>query len=181
MNDDTPITPEWEIPPEESGESRAWDPNLVNEKHSQEDLALLQNQLARAKADYQNLARRHEQDMANLGFMMISQVLLKILPSIDNLERAFSAKENYQSDSWIDGIHSTYEWLMKSLESIGMKPFTSLWSEVDPDRHEVVMQSQGKNSIIIGEVEKGYMLHDRVLRHAKVVVGNGESDDSEKT
>ena len=55
-----------------------------------------------------------------------------------------------------------------------MKAFDSVGQEVDPDKHEVLSQAPGKEGIIVTEFEKGYMLGDRVLRHAKVIVGSGE-------
>jgi molecular chaperone GrpE len=63
---------------------------------------------------------------------------------------------------------------MKQLETMGVVSFISVGHEVDTERHEVMSQSPGKEDIIITEFEKGYILHDRVIRHAKVIVGNGE-------
>ena len=62
----------------------------------------------------------------------------------------------------------------KYLESQGVKPFVSLGEEVDPEKHDVMTQAPGKEGKIITEFEKGYLIGNRVLRHAKVVVGSGE-------
>lgn len=55
-----------------------------------------------------------------------------------------------------------------------MKSFQSVGEEVNPDRHDVMTQASGPEGKIITEFEKGYLIGDRVLRHAKVVVGAGE-------
>ena len=57
---------------------------------------------------------------------------------------------------------------------MGVRAFESVGHEVDTERHEVMSQAPGEEGIILTEFEKGYMLHDRVIRHAKVIVGNGE-------
>ena len=62
----------------------------------------------------------------------------------------------------------------KYLESQGVKPFVSLGEEVDPEKHDVMTQAPGLEGKIITEFEKGYLIGNRVLRHAKVVVGSGE-------
>ena len=142
--------------------------NLENE------ISLLNDKLARSQADYQNLVKRHERDTAELGFILIAPIMKKLLPTLDNLERALESKKNVIDDAWINGIRSTYEWLVKTLDSLGVKSFISLWKEVDSELHDVMTQGPWKEGVITAEMEKWYMLHDRVLRHAKVVVGSGE-------
>jgi molecular chaperone GrpE len=149
MNDDTTQDvhdEEHEIP--QTGEP------LPDESNSLTEITTLRDQLARSQADYQNLLKRHERDMAGIGLLATSQALLRVLPSVDNLERALEAKKDITDDTWVNGIRSTYEGLIKSLESIGVKAFSSIGSEVDPDHHEVVMQGKGKEGIIITEIEK---------------------------
>ena len=126
------------------------------------------------QADYQNLVKRHDRDTAELGFILIAPVMKKLLPTLDNLERALESKKDVTDDPWINGIRSTYEWLVKTLDSLGVKPFVSLWKEVDSELHDVMTQGPWKEGVIVAEMEKWYMLHDRVLRHAKVVVGSGD-------
>jgi molecular chaperone GrpE len=61
--------------------------------------------------------------------------------------------------------------MQKYLESQGVKSFSSIGEEVNPDRHDVMTQAPGPEGKIVTEFEKGYLIGDRVLRHAKVVVG----------
>jgi len=64
---------------------------------------------------------------------------------------------------------------VKQLESFGVKSFESVGQVADMECHEVMSQAPGKEGIVVLEFEKGYNLHDRVIRHAKVVVGSGEN------
>ncbi len=57
---------------------------------------------------------------------------------------------------------------------MGVQSFESIGHEVDTEHHEVMSQAPGKEGLIVMEFEKGYTLHDRVIRHAKVIVGSGE-------
>ena len=75
---------------------------------------------------------------------------------------------------------AVYEWvltlqktLLKDLDKLWVQPFDSIGNEVNPDMHEVMTQVPGEEGKIIDEFEKWYMLWERVLRVAKVVVGNG--------
>jgi molecular chaperone GrpE len=70
-------------------------------------------------------------------------------------------------------VRSVFSGFTKYLESQKVASFDALGQEVDPDRHEVMTEMAGEAGKIVAEFEKGYTLGDRVLRHAKVVVGSG--------
>lgn len=142
---------------------------------SQDDqIVQLQNALARSQADYQNLVMRNERDRTEMVHFLSAKILLPLLTQVDNLERAVKLKEWVEGDGFVDGVRSVLAGMQKFLESQGVQAFESIGHEVDPDRHEVMTQWPGAEGIIITEFEKGYTLRDRVLRHAKVVVGSGE-------
>ena len=138
-----------------------------------EQLATLQNSLARSQADYQNLLMRVERDKADMTFFLSPKMLLPLLTQVDNLERAVKLKEGTEGDTFVDGIRSVLSGFYKFLESQGVSPFVSIGQEVDPDRHEVMTEMPGEAGKIVSEFEKGYLLRERVLRHAKVIVGSG--------
>ena len=158
--------------------------NLQNETMSEEtteklnpennEIATLRDQLARAQADYQNLKMRGERDRADMVHFLTEKLLSPLLTQIDNLDRAVKIKDGVTDDAFVDGVRAVQSGLQKYLENQGVKAFGSVGQEVDPDKHEVVSQAPGKEGIIVTEFEKGYMLGDRVLRHAKVIVGSGE-------
>ena len=158
--------------------------NLQNETMSEEtteklnpennEIATLRDQLARAQADYQNLKMRGEGDRADMVHFLTEKLLSPLLTQIDNLDRAVKIKDGVTDDAFVDGVRAVQSGLQKYLENQGVKAFGSVGQEVDPDKHEVLSQAPGKEGIIVTEFEKGYMLGDRVLRHAKVIVGSGE-------
>ncbi|MBX9809596.1 nucleotide exchange factor GrpE [Candidatus Gracilibacteria bacterium] len=138
-----------------------------------EQISSLQSSLARSQADYQNLLMRVERDKADMAFFLSSKMLTPLLTQIDNLERAVKLKEGVEGDGFVDGIRSVLAGFQKFLESQGVTSFVSVGQEVDPDRHDVMTEMAGEAGVIVSEFEKGYLLRDRVLRHAKVIVGNG--------
>lgn len=158
--------------------------NLQNETMNEEateklnpennEIATLRDQLARAQADYQNLKMRGERDRADMVHFLTEKLLSPLLTQIDNLDRAVKIKDGVTDDAFVDGVRAVQSGLQKYLENQGVKAFDSVGQEVDPDKHEVLSQAPGKEGIIVTEFEKGYMLGDRVLRHAKVIVGSGE-------
>ena len=139
-----------------------------------EQVAQLQASLARSQADYANLLMRVERDKADMAFFLSAKMLTPLLTQIDNLERAVALKTGVEWDAFIDGIRSILAGFAKLLESQGVTAFVSVGQEVDPDRHDVMTEMPGESGKIIQEFERGYMLRDRVLRHAKVIVGSGE-------
>jgi molecular chaperone GrpE len=136
-------------------------------------VAQLQASLARSQADYANLLMRVERDKADMAFFLSAKMLAPLLTQIDNLERAVALKTGVEGDTFVDGIRSVLSGFAKFLESQGVTAFVSVGSEVDPDRHDVMTEISGAVGVIVQEFERGYMLRDRVLRHAKVIVGNG--------
>lgn len=138
-----------------------------------EQMTLLQASLLRSQADYQNLLMRVERDKVDTAFFLSSKMLMPLLTQIDNLERAVKLKEWVVWDTFVDGIRSVLSGFQKFLESQGVTSFVSLGEEVDPDRHDVMTEMSGEAGKIVSEFEKWYLLRDRVLRHAKVIVGSG--------
>lgn len=139
-----------------------------------EEVKNLKNSLIRTQADYQNLLMRIERDRSDMIHFLSSKILLPLLSQVDTLERAVKLKVWVEGDTFVDGIRSMLAGFQKYLESQWVTPFDSLGEEVDPDRHDVMTEMPGEAGKIIQEFEKGYNLRDRVLRHAKVVVGSGD-------
>lgn len=141
---------------------------------TQDELKRLQEALARSQADYQNLLMRVERDKSEMVHFLSAKIILPLLSQVDNLERAVALKSGIEGDGFVDGIRSVLSGFEKYLESQGVKSFISLGEEVDANRHDVMTQMPGEAGKILQEFEKGYTIGDRVLRHAKVVVGMGE-------
>src|SRR5207245_391550 len=80
--------------------------------------------------------------------------------------------------AWLDGMLLIYRKLRQLLENVGVKPIETEGQAFDPRFHEAVAHVEGEEGKVISEVQRGYKLHDRVLRPAMVVVGKGRSQES---
>jgi molecular chaperone GrpE len=135
----------------------------------------------RAQADFINYKKRSEQEKQELVKFANSLLILNLLPVLDDLERAFaSIPPRMAKLSWVDGIKLIERKLWAVLEAQGLSPIEALGEPFDPRFHEAVRQDKGKDGIVIEEVQKGYMLGDRVIRPTMVVVGNGEEEEKEE-
>ena len=144
---------------------------LAEEKKKVEDyLANWQ----RAQADFINYKRRTEQERQDFNRFANANLILSLLPVLDDLERALDSTPKTAKHGWLEGIRLVERKFKSSLEAQGLTPMKALGEPFDPNFHEAVRQDKGKEGIVVEEFQKGYMLGDRVLRPAKVVVGNGE-------
>ncbi len=137
----------------------------------------------RAQADFVNYKRRTEQELTETTQFANAALVLNLLPVLDDFERAsnsFPAELSRQDSGWVEGIRLVERKLRTTLERMGLSRVKSVNEPFDPRLHEAVGQCKGKEGIIIQEMEKGYKLHDKVLRPAKVMVGNGEDTAEEE-
>ncbi len=147
---------------------------LETQQSENGEIARLKELLARTQADYENFTKRTERDKSDMLGFLRADILKKIVPRLDDLERMISGTpEDMRTGVLYDGVLALQKSLLKDLEKMGVQSFTSKGNTVNPELHEVMTQVPGKEGIIIDEFEKGYMLGDKVLRVAKVVVGNG--------
>jgi len=105
-------------------------------------------------------------------------LILNLLPVLDDFERAFgSIPPKIEKLSWLDGIKLIERKLWAVLQAQGLSPIKALGEPFDPTLHEAVRQDRGQEGIVIEEIQKGYLIEDRVIRPSKVVVGNGEAKE----
>ena len=135
----------------------------------------------RAQADFINYKRRTEQEKEEISKFANSILMLGLLPVLDDLERAFiSIPPRLAKLSWVDGIGLIERKLRASLEAQGLSEIKALGEPFDPHLHEAVREDEGIDGVVIEELQKGYKLHDRVIRPTMVVVGNGEEEAEKK-
>lgn len=135
----------------------------------------------RAQADFINYKRRSEQEKEEMGKFANATLMLDLLHILDDLERAFAAiPPRLDEADWVDGIRLIERKLWASLEAQGLSQIKALGEPFDPNFHEAVRQDKGREGIVVEELERGYKLHDRVIRPSKVVVGNGEEEEKEE-
>ena len=151
------------------------------EKAEEESKRYLDN-WRRAEADLQNFKRRSEQERADSSRYAGASLILNILPIVDDFERAFQSLDSHVAAmTWFDGVRLIYRKLLALLESAGVKPIKTEGETFDPQFHEAVAHAEGEENKVISEVQRGYLLHDRVLRPAMVVVGKGSGDAKKET
>ena len=130
----------------------------------------------RAEADFQNFKRRTEQEREELRRFGNVSIIINLLPILDDFERAFASLDSHLAGlSWFDGILLIYRKLRQLLENAGVRPIETEGQAFDPRFHEAVAHIEGEEGKVVSEVQRGYKLHDRVLRPAMVVVGKGKA------
>lgn len=143
---------------------------------AQEEAKKYLNNWHRAEADFQNYKRRTEQEREELRRFGNVSVIINLLPVLDDFERAFASLDSHLAGlSWFDGMLLIYRKLRQLLENAGVRQIETEGQTFDPRYHEAVAHVEGEEGKVISEVQRGYKLHDRVLRPAMVVVGKGKA------
>ncbi len=131
----------------------------------------------RARAEFANYKKRNEQERQELFKLANSTLISRLLPIFDDFERAFQTlPRNLLSLTWIDGVALIYRRLQAILDGEGLTPMETEGQSFDPLVHEAVTYEESaeyQEGQIIGEVQRGYKLGDRVLRPALVRVAKG--------
>ncbi len=129
----------------------------------------------RLLTEFDNMRSRNERENAEMADRGAMDALEKILPVIDNLERALDSVTDEDKNAFTEGIEKIYKQLMDTLEEIGVVPMNAVGKEFDPTYHNAVIHEedaeQGEN-LVVEEMQKGYMYKEDVLRHAMVKVVN---------
>lgn len=145
-----------------------------------EEAKALQDKYLRLAAEFENfkkLSQKQKQDYIQFA----NETLLKeLLPVVDNLERALKyVQDGRPAEGLVQGVELTLKQFTETLAKFGVRPFDSMGAPFDPARHQAVARQESetaKENTIIEEYQKGYQLHDRILRAAMVVVATGPGD-----
>lgn len=135
----------------------------------------------RKVADFDNYRKRMLKQLEDSETEGIKKLAKELLPVIDNFEKALSASsENKDFDSLFNGLKIIYSLMNEVFGKFNIKPFDSKGVEFDHNFHEAVMMEERDDvefsQTVIEEYEKGYLLGDSVLRHAKVKVGKKKNN-----
>lgn len=162
--------------PDELAELRAQVEALEAEKKT------LHDRLLRTAADLENSRRRHQKERDDLRRFGGESVLKGIVVIVDDLERALehvrsqSSGDDTGTTSILEGIEMVFRKFLQTLERMGVTPVDAKGSVFDPHHHEAIQQVSDPsvpNNTVVQVFQKGYMLHDRLLRPALVVVAQG--------
>ncbi len=130
----------------------------------------------RLLAECENIRQRNEKESGKYFDIGAKGVLEKLLPVVDNFERALAAiPDDEKGRPFESGVANIYKQLMTSLDSIGVKPMDCAGQQFDPTYHNAVMHVEDDNyeeNVIVEEMQKGYMYKDQVLRFSMVKVAN---------
>ncbi len=150
---------------------------LELEIQKQKDIAMeYQDKYQRLLAEFENARNRNEKESRRMYDVGAKEVLEKLLPVVDNFERALQAiPEEDLERAFEQGVDKIYKQLMVTLDEVGVKPMDAEGSEFNPDLHNAVMHVEDEayeDNIVVEEMQKGYMYKDGVLRHSMVKVAN---------
>ncbi len=148
-----------------------------------------QDKFLRAKADYQNLQKRATEEQRNAIRYANADFARSLVQVLDDFERTLEAAEEApEADSIMSGVKLVYEKLLKLLGDHHIEPIEALGQPFDPHLHEALMQEPCETlppDSVLREIERGYKLHDRVLRPARVVISKSpeppEQEDNNET
>lgn len=144
------------------------------------EIAQLRAQYLRAAADYQNLRRRSEEERQEWARYSLAALVLNYLPVLDDLERALaSVDDEIAQHRWVDGVRLVERKFRATLEASGVRAVPAEGLPFDPSLHEAVTFAPGPDGHVVAVLEPGYAIDGRVLRPARVVVGQGESPPTE--
>ena len=147
----------------------------------------LKNQYVRISADFDNFRKRQSRDQDDLKIQLVSKSLTSILPIVDNFERARQQLKPESEEA--QALHRSYQGLYKQLVEVlkqqGVAPMRVIGQQFDPNLHEAVLRESSdefKEDLIVEELQRGYHLEGKVLRHAlvKVSIGPGKQNSQEE-
>lgn len=158
--------------------------NPVSEEDKQmSEILLLKEQLEEQKdkyvrlyADFDNYKKRMARERLELIDSAGKDIIGSMLPVLDDFERAMKNMENTQDlNALKDGISLIQQKLNQIMQSKGLKSFASIGEKFDVEKHEALTEipatTEEQKGIVLDEMEKGYLLGDKIIRYAKVVVG----------
>jgi molecular chaperone GrpE len=145
-------------------------------------VAQLKDQLHRKAAEFDNYKRRTENDFLSFTKYASENVIVQLLPVLDDFHRSLkTGKAAAGDDSFYKGIEMISAKFLKLLQAQGLKPLDCVGKEFSVDFHDALLsvpRSDVPPHTVIEEVEKGYQLHEKVIRHAKVIVASERPNET---
>ncbi|WP_068501970.1 nucleotide exchange factor GrpE [Paenibacillus kribbensis] len=133
-----------------------------------------QQRLLRAQADFDNFRRRTIKEKEELAKYASMKLVTELVPVLDNFERALAtAQQGAETESFAKGVEMIFRQFEGVLQAEGVTAMNSVGQPFNPDFHQAIMQVESEEheeGIVVEEVQKGYMLKDKVLRPAMVKV-----------
>jgi len=141
----------------------------------QNEIAEMRDAQLRHFAEFENYKRRTMKERIDMIKSAGADTLVSLLPILDDFDRALKAAAN-ENSPLKDGVLLIHNKMISTLEQRGLKAMNAIDTVFDADLHEAItnipVEDESKKGFVIDEVEKGYLLNEKVIRYAKVVVGN---------
>ena len=159
----------------DEGDSSVMENNDSGNEHIaaiEQALEETRDQLLRRTAEMENMRRRHIQEREQLTFEANKRLIVDLLSVVDDLERTLEHASE-EKDPMTQGIELVYKNFIKILERYGVQPMHTVGEEFDPHKHDALMHEPRTDvapGMITREIQRGYLINDNVLRHAKVFV-----------
>jgi len=157
----------------------------VSIKDLKDQLSSEKDRILRLSAEFENYKKRKQRELDEFKKFANETVFRQLLTLADNLERAIlSARENLDEDGLLKGVQLTHKEMIKLFETFNVKPVEAENQAFDPNFHQAVNQEETDefpDNTVITVLQKGYLLHDRLIRPAMVVVSKKAKKQTEKT
>lgn len=148
------------------------DEQNLNEEQNEMTKEELLNHWKRTAADFENYKKRKEAEGPEMMQFAKEVTVAKLMPSLQNLEAVLKyAPEDEKYKDWLTGLKGTILQLERDMEDLGVKKIKTIGEQFDPEKHEAVEEKEGEDGKIISEVQPGFMLNNKVMFPARVVVG----------
>ena len=144
------------------------------------------DRLLRVSAEFENFKKRASREMEDFRKFSNQSLIKEMLSVVDNLELAINSTDGHKDidKGLVDGLEMTHKEILKVFEKFNVNPISAKGQTFDPTFHEAVMQEESDDypdNTVSNELQKGYLIHDRLLRPSMVVVAKSrEKNDSTK-
>jgi len=137
----------------------------------------------RERADLENARKRHLRDKEDALRFANDRLLKEMIPVLDNLERAVehAGQGDDGNQGLLEGVNMTINQFRKALEAFGVKPIIAIGADFDPNLHQAMGQIESAEqapNTVVSEFQKGYLLHDRLLRPSLVMLAKAPADET---
>lgn len=169
---ETPAEPEKPVEESKEAETPAADEPQKPAEPDWKDL------YARLRADFDNFKKRTARDREDTYRFAEADIMRDILPTVDNLALALGNAKDPENE-FVKGVQLVYDTFLKALKDHGAEPFDSVGKELDPEKMEAIAtlpSDKVEEGKVSNEVKRGWMLRDRLLRAAQVVVSSGKAN-----
>lgn len=160
----------------EAGNLEETDADASKEPETDQALSELKDKHLRLLAEFDNFKKRTSRERYELLNTASKNVLVALLPVMDDFDRALKSAEGSADDNLVEGLRMIHHRFLNVLQAQGLQAMESTGATFDPDLHEAIteapVQDPAMKGKVIDTIEKGYFLNDKIIRHAKVVVGS---------